>query len=65
MKKSIIIKGLASVALLFGAASCSSDYLDMQPISEENSEDINDNVSKMRAAMYLGYQAMRRKYSNN
>ena len=58
MKKSNIIKGFASLALVFGAASCSNDYLDVQPISNESSEQITDNVSKMRAAMFGAFEQM-------
>lgn len=52
------------MALLFGAASCSSDYLDLQPISNESAEGIADNVSKMRAAIFGGFEKMNRQYSS-
>lgn len=64
MKKSIIIKGLVSIALVFGASSCSSDYLDLEPVSNESSEQITDNVSKMRAAIFGGFERMNRQYSS-
>ena len=64
MKKSIITKGLASLAFVCAVSSCSSDYLDLQPVSNENSEEITDNVSKMRAAMFGGFGSMYQQYSS-
>lgn len=51
------------MALVFGAASCSNDYLDVQPVSNESSEQITDNVSKMRAAIFGAFEQMYSQYS--
>ncbi|MBD5189421.1 MAG: RagB/SusD family nutrient uptake outer membrane protein [Bacteroidales bacterium] len=63
MKRKNIMKGLAAVAMTFAVTSCSSDYLDLQPISNESSESIPDNIYKMRTASYGTMQSMYRQYS--
>ena len=63
MKKSNIFKGLAAIALSLVVTSCKSDYLDLQPISQESSESIPDNVFKMRTASYGIMQSMYSQYS--
>ena len=64
MKKSNIFNGFASLALVFGAASCSSDYLDVQPISQESAYTITENVSKVRASAYAAFGSMYSQYSS-
>ncbi|MBD5329124.1 MAG: RagB/SusD family nutrient uptake outer membrane protein [Bacteroides sp.] len=63
MKKQYIIGGFAAVAMALAVTSCSNDYLDLEPVSNENSESIPDNVSKMRAAAYGTMESMYRQYS--
>ncbi|MDE6296207.1 MAG: RagB/SusD family nutrient uptake outer membrane protein [Muribaculaceae bacterium] len=64
MKKVNIIKGLAVVAVSIAATSCSSDYLSLDPISQESSEGITENVYKMRTASYGTMQSMYRQYGS-
>ncbi|MDE6718103.1 MAG: RagB/SusD family nutrient uptake outer membrane protein, partial [Muribaculaceae bacterium] len=62
MKKRNILKGLAAAAVAVSLGSCSSDYLDLQPISNEVSESIPFNISKLRSAIYGTMESTYRQY---
>jgi len=63
MKKSNIIKGFASALVAVTLASCSSDYLDLKPIGNEDAANIPSDVTTMRSATYGLMQNMYSQYS--
>lgn len=44
MKKNIIFKGLAAVALAGTMVSCSEDYLDVPPVTDVSKEQLMSSV---------------------
>lgn len=64
MKKSIFIKGIASVMFAGTLASCSSDYLDLTPIGSVSAEEVAVQPTALRTGTYGVLQSMYRQYSS-
>lgn len=64
MNKNILLKGVAAFMLAGAMTSCSSDYLDVEPITDIPSEDISKDASTMRSATYGMFGNLYRQYSN-
>lgn len=52
MKKNIIVKGIAAAALVATMGSCSSDYLDLEPISSVDSSTVTATVKGAQMGLY-------------
>lgn len=52
MKKNIFIKGFAAAALVATMASCSGDYLDLEPITSIDSSTVTNSVKGARYGLY-------------
>lgn len=64
MKKTNIIKGIASVMVAGSLASCSSDYLDLTPIGSVSAEEVAVQPTALRSGTFGVLQSMYRQYSD-
>ena len=64
MKRNNIFKGLSALAVAATLAACSSDYLDLQPISQVSNDEITSDETAMRLVVYGMCESMYCQYSS-
>lgn len=64
MKSNKIFKALAVVALAFGLAGCSEDYLQLEPVTTIDESTVQTTEEGAQAALYGACRSMYTQYSN-